>query len=73
MTVPMTVAGATPARDTPTIEAVSCLSELHDLLTRPRAEGEPLHVLLEGPAAAQIFGEAGAVTVAAAGGEVVAA
>ncbi|WP_157932176.1 hypothetical protein [Mycobacteroides abscessus] len=62
------------AYDTPktTNEVVRSLPELHDLLTRPRAEGEPLHVRLEGPAAAELFGVGVAVTVAATGGEVVA-
>lgn len=65
-------AEATPARDTPTIEVVSTLSELQALLTRPRAADTPLHVRLEGPAAAQMLGEAMAVRVAATGGEAVA-
>lgn len=61
------------AYDTPkTIEAVSTLSELQALLTRPRTAGEPLHVRLEGLAAAQMLGEAMAVRVAATGGEAVA-
>lgn len=60
------------AYDTPTIEVVSTLSELQALLTRPRAEGEPLHVRLEGPAAAELFGVGVAVRVAATGGEAVA-
>ncbi|OLT79697.1 hypothetical protein BKG58_19915 [Mycobacteroides abscessus subsp. abscessus] len=65
------VAEATPAHDTPkTPEAVaSSLSELHDLLTRPRAAGEPLTVLLEGPAAKDLLGEVAAVRVAVTGGE----
>lgn len=65
-------AEATPARDTPTIEVVSTLSELQALLTHPRAEGEPLTVRLEGPAAEDLLGEAMAVRVAATGGEAVA-
>ncbi|SIG33464.1 Uncharacterised protein [Mycobacteroides abscessus subsp. abscessus] len=73
MTVPMTVAEASAAHDTPTIEVVArSLPELHDLLTRPRAEGEPLHVRLAGPAAAELFGVGVAVRVAATGGEAVA-
>ncbi|MBZ4509059.1 hypothetical protein [Mycobacterium avium] len=74
MTVPITAAEATPARDTPTTTEVVArsLPELHDLLTRPRAAGEPLLVRLAGPAAAQILGEAGAITVSAAVGEAVA-
>ncbi|QZH66722.1 hypothetical protein [Mycolicibacterium farcinogenes] len=73
MTVPVTTREASPAHDTPTPEVVAhSISELHDLLTRPRAEGEPLHVRLEGPAAAELFGVGVAVTVAAtAGGEAV--
>ncbi|BDD80287.1 hypothetical protein TPB0596_00500 [Tsukamurella pulmonis] len=66
---------ATLTDDTPktTTEVVArSLPELHDLLTRPRAEGEPLHVRLVGPAAAQMLGEAMAVRVAATGGEAVA-
>lgn len=68
-------AEATPAHDTPTTTEVVAhsISELEALLTRPRTEGEPLLVRLVGPAAAQIFGEAVAVTVAATGGEEVAA
>ncbi|GAB4910040.1 hypothetical protein MAHJHV65_00090 [Mycobacterium avium subsp. hominissuis] len=68
------VAEASPAHDTPkTPEVVArSLPELHDLLTRPRTAGEPLTVRLVGPAAAQILGEAVAVTVAATGGEEVA-
>lgn len=61
------------AYDTPTIEAVSTLSELQALLTRPRTAGEPLHVRLAGPAAAELFGVGVAVRVAATGGEAVAA
>ncbi|WP_147377930.1 hypothetical protein [Mycobacteroides abscessus] len=65
---------SSPERDTPkTPEVVAhSFSELHDLLTRPRAAGEPLLVRLEGPAAAQILGEVAAVRVAVTGGEVVA-
>lgn len=65
MTVPLDTSSASPERDTPTTEAVSSLSELQALVTRPRAAGEPLTVRLEGPAAAQILGE-GIETVAAA-------
>lgn len=72
MTVPTFNLDATPARDTPTIEAVSSLSELQALLTRPRTAGTPLRVRLEGPAAAQILGEVAAVRVAVTGGEAVA-
>lgn len=72
MTVPLDTSSATPAHDTPTIEAVSTFSELQALLTRPRAAGTPLRVLLEGSAAEQMLGEAMAVTVVAAGGEAVA-
>ena len=72
MTVPMTVAGATPACDTPTIETVTSLSELQDLLARPRTEGEPLHVRLVGPAAEDLLGKVAAVRVAPTGGEAVA-
>lgn len=61
------------AYDTPTPEVIAhSFSELEALIAVPRAAGEPLHVLLEGPAAEQILGEAGAVTVAAVGGEEVA-
>lgn len=60
------------AYDTPTVEVVRSLPELHDLLTRPRAEGEPLHVRLEGPAAAELFGVGVAVTVTTAVTEAVA-
>ncbi|NOQ58432.1 hypothetical protein [Mycolicibacterium fortuitum] len=62
------VAEATPAHDTPTTAEVVAhsISELEALLTRPRAAGESILVRLEGPAAAQILGEAGAVTVSAA-------
>ncbi|QZT56236.1 hypothetical protein [Mycolicibacterium austroafricanum] len=68
-------AEASPAHDTPkTPEVVArSLPELHDLLTRPRTAGEPLTVLLEGPAAAQIFGETMAVRVVAVDGGAVAA
>ncbi|RFZ20356.1 hypothetical protein VIMS_01007 [Mycobacterium marinum] len=68
------VAEATPARDTPkTPEVVArSLPELHDLLTRPRTAGEPLTVLLTGPAVEDLLGEVAAVRVAAAGGEAVA-
>lgn len=75
MTVPITAAEASAARDTPktTTEVVRSLPELHDLLTRPRAAGEPLHVRLEGPAAEQVFGVGVAVTVTTAVTEAVAA
>lgn len=68
-------AEATPAHDTPTTTEVVAhsISELEALLARPRTEGEPLLVRLAGPAAAQILGEAGAVTVTAAVAEEVAA
>lgn len=59
---------ATPTDDTPktTTEVVArSLPELHDLLTRPRAEGEPLHVRLEGPAAEDLLGAGVAVRVVA--------
>lgn len=57
MTVPMTAAEATPARDTPTATAtVRSLSELRDLLTHRARPGEPLTVRLEGTAAEQVFG-----------------
>lgn len=62
------------AYDTPktTIEAVaSSLSELHDLLTRPRTAGTQLQVRLEGPAAEDLLGAGVAVRVAATGGEAV--
>lgn len=64
---------SSPACDTPktTTEVVRSLPELHDLLTRPRAAGEPLLVRLEGPAAAQMLGAGVAVRVAATGGEAV--
>ncbi|WP_063975796.1 hypothetical protein [Mycobacterium avium] len=68
-------AEATPAHDTPktTTEVIArSLTELQGLLTRPRAEGEPLHVRLEGPAAEQILGEGMAITVSTAVGEAVA-
>lgn len=73
MTVPLDTSSATLARDTPTAEVVRSLPELHDLLTRPRTAGEPLTVLLEGPAAADLLGEVAAVRVAATGGEAVSA
>lgn len=75
MTVPITVTEASPAHDTPTTTEVVArsLPELHDLLTRPRAAGEPLLVRLVGPAAAQILGEAVAVRGSAAVTEAVAA
>lgn len=62
------------AYDTPTTAEVVAhsISELEALLARPRTEGEPLNVRLEGPAAAQILGEAGAITVSTAVGEAVA-
>ncbi|SKE70423.1 Uncharacterised protein [Mycobacteroides abscessus subsp. massiliense] len=73
MTVLDPFVAASPAHDTPTAEVVAhSFSELEALIAVPRAAGEPLHVLLEGPAAAQIFGEAGAITVSAAVGEAVA-
>lgn len=67
-------AEASPAHDTPkTPEVVArSLPELHDLLTRPRTAGEPLTVLLTGPAVEDLLGEVAAVRVAAAGGEAVA-
>ena len=68
MTVPLNTSSASPAHDTPTIEAVSSLSELQALVTRPRVAGEPLTVLLEGLAAEQILGEGPAVRVAAVDG-----
>ncbi len=73
MTVPLDTSSATPAHDTPTTTEVVArsLPELEALLTRPRAEGEPLHVLIDGPAAEQIFGEGMAATLAT-GGEAVA-
>ncbi|SIN36514.1 hypothetical protein [Mycobacteroides abscessus] len=58
MTVPLDTSSASPEHDTPTIEAVSTLSELETLLTRPRTAGTPLLVRLEGPAAADLLGEA---------------
>ncbi|EUA41715.1 hypothetical protein I549_0228 [Mycobacterium avium subsp. avium 2285 (R)] len=68
------VAEATPAHDTPkTPEVVArSLPELHDLLTRPRTAGEPLTVLLTGPAVEDLLGEVAAVRVAVTGGEAVA-
>lgn len=52
------------AYDTPSVEMVAhSFSELEALIAVPRAAGEPLHVRLAGPAAAQILGEAGAITV----------
>lgn len=68
------VAEATPARDTPkTPEVVAhSISELEALLARPRTEGEPLRVRLEGPAAAELFEVGVAVRVAVTGGEAVA-
>lgn len=66
---------ATLTDDTPktTTEVVArSLPELHDLLSRPRTAGTPLHVRLEGPAAQQVFGVGVAVRVAATGGEAVA-
>ncbi|OBK09592.1 hypothetical protein A5637_29185 [Mycolicibacterium fortuitum] len=73
MTVPITVTEASPAHDTPTAEVVArSVKELEALLARPRTEGEPLLVRLVGPAAAQILGEAGAITVSTAVGEAVA-
>ncbi|GAB19437.1 hypothetical protein GOEFS_086_00060 [Gordonia effusa NBRC 100432] len=55
---------SSPERDTPTAEVVAhSFSELEALLARPRTEGEPLLVRLEGPAAAQILGVGVAVTV----------
>lgn len=57
------------AYDTPktTTEVVAhSFSELETLLNRPHAAGEPLHVRLAGPAAAELFGEVAAVTVTAA-------
>lgn len=68
------VAEASPAHDTPkTPEVVArSLPELHDLLTRPRTAGEPLTVLLTGPAVEDLLGEVAAVRVAVTGGEAVA-
>ncbi|NOP95129.1 hypothetical protein [Mycolicibacterium fortuitum] len=61
------------AYDTPTPEVIAhSFSELEALIAVPRAAGEPLHVRLAGPAAAQILGEAGAITVSTAVGEAVA-
>lgn len=61
------------AYDTPSVEVVArSVKELEALLSRPRTAGEPLHVRLAGPAAAQILGEAGAITVSTAVGEAVA-
>lgn len=60
------------AYDTPTVEVVArSLKELEALISRPRTADTPLHVRLEGPAAAQMLGEAMAVRVAAAVGEAV--
>ncbi|MGV0747197.1 hypothetical protein [Mycolicibacter minnesotensis] len=68
-------AEASPAHDTPSVTEVIAhsFSELEALLARPRAEGEPLHVLLEGPAVEDLLGEVAAVRVAVTGGEAVAA
>ncbi|MFN6549525.1 hypothetical protein ACP6C7_03985 [Mycolicibacterium septicum] len=67
MTVPTFNLDASAAHDTPTIEAVSSLSELRALLAWPRAAGELLTVRLEGAAAEQVFGETMAVRVVADG------
>ncbi|MFV1360717.1 hypothetical protein ABFV47_27230 [Mycolicibacterium fortuitum] len=66
---------SSPAHDTPTTAEVVAhsISELEALLARPRTEGEPLHVRLEGPAAQQVFGVGVAVTVSATVTEEVAA
>lgn len=66
---------ATLTDDTPktTTEAVaSSLSELHDLLTRPRTAGTQLQVRLEGPAAEDLLGAGVAVRVTTAVTEAVA-
>lgn len=67
---------SSPAHDTPktTTEVVArSLSELQDLLTRPRAAGEPLRVRLDGPAAKDLLGAGVAVRVVATVAEEVAA
>ncbi|WP_100522444.1 hypothetical protein [Mycobacteroides abscessus] len=52
---------SSPERDTPTTEAVAhSLPELQALLARPRTAGEPLTVLLTGPAVEDLLGEVAA-------------
>lgn len=67
---------SSPERDTPktaTEVVAHSISELEALLARPRAAGEPLHVLLTGPAVEDLLGEVAAVRVAVTGAEEVAA
>lgn len=74
MTVLDPFVAASPAHDTPTAEVVAhSISELEALLARPRTEGEPLRVRLEGPAAAELFEVGVAVTVTTAVAEAVTA